>query len=609
MSVSIANSKSNLQSSSLKKINPSSLSTQSIQDNKSLTKLSNTPKSEILLRPPSLGGLKKSASSRFSEKTSAHLEKLPSFREVSPSHRAELFINKLQQCCVLFDFTDPTADLRSKEIKREALLQSVEYIFSNREPFNEIVYGAVFHMVAVNLFRPLPPRTNPYGVMYDPEEDEPILEAAWPHIQIVYELFLRFIDSPDFNANLAKNYIEHKFVLQLLDLFDSEDPRERDYLKTTLHRIYGKFLQLRGFIRTCIRDLFCTFVYETGRHNGIAEILEVLGSIINGYAIPLKDEHRTFLEKVLLPLHKPKSLGLYQSQLTYCVTQFVDKEPRLAKVVFHRLFRMWPVGSSPKEIMFLNEVEEILNVMDDVSFRDVVVMLFKQVALCFKSEHFQVAERALYLWSNDHIVSLVAENVALALPIIYNILYYNSNHHWHKSIRGLSFSSLKLFMEIDPVLYNKCAQQYKEDEEQKKMRLAFANRPTPASVQKGKTEPSKKVISVSNNNNTTPAPSTNTASSTTTTPSPSEEKPKDGPPIRRKSLLPVDPSTLEALSTHKSLEDVVVSNPTSSVDSHLQGEGEIVDLNAPYSDDEDLNDDYVDDSDDNDGLGSRSSYP
>ena len=30
------------------------------------------------------------------------------------------------------------------------------------------------------------------------------------------------------------------FSPQLLALFDSEDPRERDFLKTTLHRIYGK---------------------------------------------------------------------------------------------------------------------------------------------------------------------------------------------------------------------------------------------------------------------------------------------------------------------------------------------------------------------------------
>jgi len=90
----------------------------------------------------------------------------------------------------------------------------------------------------------------------------------------------------------------------LLELFDSEDPRERDFLKTILHRIYGKFTPLRSYIRKQINNVFYTFIYETERHNGIAELLEVLGSIINGFAMPLKEEHKTFLLRVLLPLHK-----------------------------------------------------------------------------------------------------------------------------------------------------------------------------------------------------------------------------------------------------------------------------------------------------------------
>lgn len=33
-------------------------------------------------------------------------------------------------------------------------------------------------------------------------------------------------------------------------------------------------------------------MYETERHNGVAELLEILGSIINGFALPLKEEHK-----------------------------------------------------------------------------------------------------------------------------------------------------------------------------------------------------------------------------------------------------------------------------------------------------------------------------
>jgi hypothetical protein len=38
---------------------------------------------------------------------------------------------------------------------------------------------------ATNLFRTLPPSSNPSGAEFDPEEDEPTLEAAWPHLQVI----------------------------------------------------------------------------------------------------------------------------------------------------------------------------------------------------------------------------------------------------------------------------------------------------------------------------------------------------------------------------------------------------------------------------------------
>ena len=44
-------------------------------------------------------------------------------------------------------------------------------------------------------------------------------------------------------------------------------------------------------------------IFQIFRHNGMGELLEILGSIINGFAIPLKKEHLQFLEKALLPLH------------------------------------------------------------------------------------------------------------------------------------------------------------------------------------------------------------------------------------------------------------------------------------------------------------------
>lgn len=62
----------------------------------------------------------------------------------------------------------------------------------------------------------------------------------------------------------------------------------------------------RSLIRRYIQYIFYKFVYETERHHGIGELLEILGSIINGFALPLKREHEQFLARALIPLHKPK---------------------------------------------------------------------------------------------------------------------------------------------------------------------------------------------------------------------------------------------------------------------------------------------------------------
>ncbi|KAJ8359574.1 hypothetical protein SKAU_G00160990 [Synaphobranchus kaupii] len=66
------------------------------------------------------------------------LQKLPALKDAPPIDREELFVQKLRQCCVLFDFvTDPLSDLKYKEVKRAGLNEMVEYITHNRDVVTE----------------------------------------------------------------------------------------------------------------------------------------------------------------------------------------------------------------------------------------------------------------------------------------------------------------------------------------------------------------------------------------------------------------------------------------------------------------------------------------
>nr|CAI5852753.1 unnamed protein product [Callosobruchus analis] len=378
--------------------------------------------------------LKNGRSILRAEDQNEEFKRLPVLKDAAPEEREELFVQKLRQCCILFDFaTDPLSDLKWKEVKRTTLQEMVEYVTQQKGVITDTIYAESVNMFAVNLFRTLPPSSNPNGAEFDPEEDEPTLEAAWPHLQLVYELFLRVLEAPDFQPNIAKRYIDQKFVLQLLDLFDSEDPS------------------------------FYRFIYETEHHNGIAELLEILGSIINGFALPLKEEHK-------MPLHKVKSLSVYHPQLAYCVVQFLEKDPSLTQPVIRSLLKYWPKTHSPKEVMFLNELEEILDVIEPAEFQKIMVPLFRQLAKCVSSPHFQVAERALYYWNNEYVMSLVSENAAEILPIMFPSLYRNSKSHWNKTIHGLIYNALKLFMEMNQKLFDECTQHFKQEMQKERER-------------------------------------------------------------------------------------------------------------------------------------------
>uniref|UniRef100_S4RIW5 Serine/threonine protein phosphatase 2A regulatory subunit n=1 Tax=Petromyzon marinus TaxID=7757 RepID=S4RIW5_PETMA len=515
---------------------------------------------------------KRQSSSHFNVSKDRELQKLPALKDASAAEREELFVQKLQQCCVLFDFvSDPLSDLKWKEVKRAALNEMVEYITHSRGVITEPIYPEVVHVFSVNMFRTLPPSSNPTGAEFDPEEDEPTLEAAWPHLQLVYEFFLRFLESPDFQPNVAKKYIDQKFVMQLLDLFDSEDPRERDFLKTTLHRIYGKFLGLRAYIRKQINNIFYRFIYETEHHNGIAELLEILGSIINGFALPLKEEHKVFLLKVLLPLHKVKSLSVYHPQLAYCVVQFLEKDSTLTEPVVMALMKFWPKTHSPKEVMFLNELEEILDVIEPAEFVKVMEPLFRQLAKCVSSPHFQVAERALYYWNNEYIMSLVSDNAAKILPVMFPSLYRNSKSHWNKTIHGLIYNALKLFMEMNQKLFDDCTQQYKAERQQEKLKLKDRDEAWTKIESLAKTNPQYQTRLQQDLNGAVVSMETDTPSAEDIIQlkKSMETEAMQMPPkpevkkvlLRRKSELPQDVYTMKALEAHRRAEEYLSTSP------------------------------------------------
>ncbi|CAH1424558.1 unnamed protein product [Lactuca virosa] len=339
-------------------------------------------------------------------------------------------------------------DAQELALKRLKLTQLLSIIKTSVTPVSNETLEILLKMVASNLFRPLPP---PYVGTCSGEDDDVIAapSAAWAHLQIVYDILLRLITKKDVKAlrgehsdksrilnpglSLEEHFIGQNFVLNLLALFNSDEPRERDAVKNIVHRIYSKFTFYRSFMRQAMIDILLQFIYESDhRQSGIGEILEIWGSIINGFMVPLKDEHK-----------------------------FVQKEAELGGVVIGKILRYWSVTNCQKEVLLIGEIEEIVENMDRRQYLKVALPLWSQIAKCINSDNSQVAERGLYVWNNEQLMKVVSEDIEMVFPYIVEALEKNLTCHWSKNVQELTENVKILLQELDPILYKTCVEMIK----------------------------------------------------------------------------------------------------------------------------------------------------
>ena len=128
-------------------------------------------------------------------------------------------------------------------------------------------------------------------------------------------------------------------------------------------------------------------IHETHKFNGAAELLDILASIISGFAVPLRDEHVVFFENVIIPLHKVQTSSQFYEQLLICSMLFLTKDRALAIPLLSGLLKYWPFANSVKETLFLTELQEVLEVIEVTKVGNLIPKLFKRIVKCIGGIH------------------------------------------------------------------------------------------------------------------------------------------------------------------------------------------------------------------------------
>lgn len=91
-------------------------------------------------------------------------------------------------------------ELRGIENKRQMLVEIVEFI-STQQWWDEKILQELIKCMNCNLFRTLPTKGDRKVVKGD-EEEEPFQDPSWIHLQLIYELCLRFLIANDINKKV-----------------------------------------------------------------------------------------------------------------------------------------------------------------------------------------------------------------------------------------------------------------------------------------------------------------------------------------------------------------------------------------------------------------------
>ncbi|ETO19891.1 hypothetical protein RFI_17322, partial [Reticulomyxa filosa] len=408
--------------------------------------------------------------------------------------------------CVFLFFTYTRVKLQIVQ-KKEALLTDLTDFISQNTWFSEELFEECLKTISINLFRPLPYQYRPPSLMFFNDEvfekETSYEDPSWRHLKLVYDLTWRVINTPSVTAQIMEimwrrkqggrerggeknktnaptirthnmkndqKYLPGSFLQKLMELFASEDTRERAYLMMILHKIYGRCLKLRPHII----ELICVHLYrvmytpDLDHCNGVIEILQIVCAIIPGLTLPIKDTWQNVLlfKLDLCENVVSRALKKYWEQLTQCCVNYVAKDIQGASVVLSGLLRYWPKQSPQKEEIFIMEAVNIIDVLihhqnghfDFDTFKPILVATSHQLIKCMLSTRQPVAEHAIAAWKEPSMQELVDFDRKAFLPQLMEAFFRNRSHP-NQQLRTSSQSVETIYQNKD-ILYWKKMQQY-----------------------------------------------------------------------------------------------------------------------------------------------------
>jgi serine/threonine-protein phosphatase 2A regulatory subunit B' len=127
------------------------------------------------------------------------------------------------------------------------------------------------------------------------------------------------------------------------------------------------------------------------------------------------------------------------------------------------LLRYWPFANGAKEIIFLTELQEVLEFCEIDIISGQIEKLFKRIVKCVGGTHMQVADRALGFFEDEDFLEILTTYKDRIFPLLVPKIVDLAENHWHEIFKR-SMNTLKtIILEVDEVAFEKALKMKPKD--------------------------------------------------------------------------------------------------------------------------------------------------
>lgn len=388
------------------------------------------------------------------------IEEVPLFRDAPKGKLKEVFAAKCKECSKICDFSSNSKDEQAKKDKK-LHLQDFSRFMSN--PRNTIQIDSeginlFLNMVIKNIRRPFP-------MIKKASVDcgDQVCDAAWPHLQLIYESLLNFFQNPG-QEDIT---ISHPTIVSsLIHCSCSPDERERMAVRDVLKAFYSNFHHSRSQI---IRIAKCHF--RTASCS--AELLEVFIRVIDAFKTPLSPQHKSFYLDAILFLHTANNFVQFCLPLFQCVNHYIILDNSLFKPTIYFIYKHWPESNVKKQILFFSEIEGLIinfsKIVDKISAQ----YIFRIIADAVQQPNLELSETAMNVILGVAIEKIIHQFIDDAEITLVPVLYKTGKKHWNEAIREDAVDVIDHLSQIDQNAFDKAKEEISN--EKKKLLIEKEN--------------------------------------------------------------------------------------------------------------------------------------